>query len=467
MNLPAAMTGSMGIHAGLLNLRCPLFAAQVYRESATVPATSTIKQICLNFALRNGFVVWGLAVLLAVIRAAFADDPRRAKAQAGSDVERPLVLASVQGNSVRSVTGRKLCFGRDREIRTVWVGILTDPTGGPAKDIVLARHRFQLHSQRVDSMPDICPCDERQLRQLHATVDRPRYFDIVVFQQSERRRLSVVIDRDLDGSLYDEDIRRMPSDDSIGGPDRWPPEQLMVKWRGGSLQIVSAKQQPLTAEEAEPGHRRSSSRNTGQAKQTAVDVRKKNSSAESGRWQSIDRAGKWADDIQRLRELDGPDVRKQQLPKIVAKATQMINQLDGANDSEQPFLVEALYRRGRALGYQELPDVLAKFPVQDSADLQRRFEANFRQLQQLVDTVDPDFVLLNVRRERRRGCPGAALQLVEHYRRNHPNPVWYHKKRFDLLHEFADNLAIHQAAADLWLHGQQPVPWKPPEQLFE
>ncbi|GAB5441621.1 MAG: hypothetical protein Fues2KO_19700 [Fuerstiella sp.] len=432
-----------------------------------MPATSTIKQIYLNYGPRNGFVWRGLAVLLSVIGAAFAEDSTHAEAAADVDVERPLVLASVQGNTVRSVTGRKLSFGRDRDIRRVWVGILTDPTGGPAREIAVARHRFQLRSWRVDAVPDVCSCDERHLRQLHATVDRPRYFDIVIFQQSNRGRLSVVIDRDLDGSLDDEDIRCIPSDESIVGPDRWPPQQLMVKWRGGSLQIVSAKQQPLTAEEASPGHRRAVSRDSGAVNQTAVEVQKKNSSAETGRWLSVDRAGKWADDIQRLRELDDPDVRKQQLPKIVAEATQMINQLDGANDSERPFLIETLYRRGRALGYQELPDVLARFPVQDPADLQRRFEANFRQLQQLVDTTEADFVLLNVRRERRRGCPGAALQLVEHYRRNHPNPVWYHKKRFDLLHEFADNLAIHQAAADLWLHGEQPVPWKPPKHLFE
>lgn len=432
-----------------------------------MPATSTIKQICLNFGLRNGFVWRGLAVLLSVIGAAFAEDSTHAGAEADVDVERPLVLASVQGNTVRSVTGRKLSFGRDRDICRVWVGILTDPTGGPAREIAVARHRFQLRSRRVDAVPDVCSCDERQLRQLHATVERPRYFDIVVFQQSDRHRLSVVIDRDLDGLLDDEDIRCIPSDVSIDGPDRLPPQQLLVKWCEGSLQVVSAESRPPTGDGTEPGHRRSSSRNTGQAKQTAVEVQKKNSSAETGRWLSVDRAGKWADDIQRLRELDDPDVRKQQLPEIVAEATQIIGQLDDTNDSERPFLIEALYRRGRALGYQELPDVMIQFPVQDPADLQRRFEANFRQLQQLVDTTEPDFVLLNVRRERRRGCPGAALQLVEHYRRNHPNPVWYHKKRFDLLHEFADNLAIHQASADLWLHGEQPVPWKPPKHLFE
>ena len=163
-----------------------------------------------------------------------------------------------------------------------------------------------------------------------------------------------------------------------------------------------------------------------------------------------------------LLKLDAPSIRKRHLPNIVALATDIISTVDESGDAEtlpvetRDILIRTLYRKGRALGYMELPDVVAEQPIQDQRTLDQEFEATFQRLSQIVDITQPDFILLAIRRQRRRRNYGLALDLVDLYRKQQPNPVWFQKKRRDLLTEMGAPLSAHQASIDLWLHGSMP-----------
>ena len=68
----------------------------------------------------------------------------------------------------------------------------------------------------------------------------------------------------------------------------------------------------------------------------------------------------------------------------------------------------------------------------DPAAHDKAFEANFEELEQWVDTTERDYVLLHVRRERRKQRYGNALRLLnKQIGESEPN-YWYHKKRRDI-----------------------------------
>ncbi len=95
-------------------------------------------------------------------------------------------------------------------------------------------------------------------------------------------------------------------------------------------------------------------------------------------------------------------------------------------------LIDALYRKERALAYHELPDVLAKHPIEDQEKLDRAFEKNFRELSSWVDTTSKEYFLLHSRRDRREGNYAQAMQLLNKHS-GAGQPVYlYHKKRRDL-----------------------------------
>jgi tripeptidyl-peptidase-2 len=101
-------------------------------------------------------------------------------------------------------------------------------------------------------------------------------------------------------------------------------------------------------------------------------------------------------------------------------------------DTTREILVDTLYRKGRALGYMELPDVIEKHPVADPKSHDKAFEANFAELRKWVDTTDQKYFLLHVRRESRKGRYGNALKLLnEQIPTSAPN-FMYIKKRRDL-----------------------------------
>jgi tripeptidyl-peptidase II len=160
--------------------------------------------------------------------------------------------------------------------------------------------------------------------------------------------------------------------------------------------------------------------------------------------------------VTRLKFLDHVDFRHERLEEIIKAADAVLKQIDtkamarnyGTNvnsddpkavsrrkkfDRQRAILTDTLYRKGRAIGYRELPDVIAKHPIKDQAAQDKAFAANFAELEKWVDTTDRKYVLLRVRRDRRRGDFGQALKLLNRSIPGAKPTYWYHKKRRDVL----------------------------------
>ncbi|QGJ72307.1 Hypothetical protein PBC10988_40250 [Planctomycetales bacterium 10988] len=166
----------------------------------------------------------------------------------------------------------------------------------------------------------------------------------------------------------------------------------------------------------------------------------------------------------RLKRLDTIESRKEHLDKVVAAADAVLAEIDtnrlaqalGQRDAEAAFqelskeeenpqqtrfqpnelkeiLVDTLYRKGRALGYMELPDVVEKLPIEDPVALDEAFEANYAELAKWVDPTEEKYVLLHLRRERRKEHYGEALKWLDHYLEQKPTFYWYYKKRRDVF----------------------------------
>jgi tripeptidyl-peptidase-2 len=156
--------------------------------------------------------------------------------------------------------------------------------------------------------------------------------------------------------------------------------------------------------------------------------------------------------VARLHVLDD-DEREERLPEIVAAADAVIAAINREElarhfgtqiDEDEPEqtkarkeltaerddLADALYRKGRALGYMELPEVVVKRPIADAAAHDAAFEGNFRELSRWVDTTADKYYLLQVRRDRRKGRQGLALELLNrHLATGSPNEEHFEKRR--------------------------------------
>jgi len=165
--------------------------------------------------------------------------------------------------------------------------------------------------------------------------------------------------------------------------------------------------------------------------------------------------------VARVTWLDDIRYRKQRLPLVVAAVDESLELIDteqlarelGLRKPEAParrdLLADLLYRKGRALGYMELPDVVKQFPIPDAAAHQRAFEHTFSELQRWVDTRHSKYALLHVRRDRRRGHLGAAMELLHRLQDKNPDNYWYYKKLRDLYGELKwEHL---QADAAAWM----------------
>lgn len=180
---------------------------------------------------------------------------------------------------------------------------------------------------------------------------------------------------------------------------------------------VAARHQQLVAEGTEPVEVLREARQQWQQKPASLD------------------AAAWL-----LVALDDPSLRKKRLDEIVTAADRLMARVEASDlsaDERTAWMADALYRKGRALGYMELPEVLEVRPIDDPQRHHEQFEATFKQLDALVDTTRPEFILLRVRRERRRGEFGEALRLLEIYRETAADPTWYEKKRRDIEAEAA------------------------------
>jgi len=160
--------------------------------------------------------------------------------------------------------------------------------------------------------------------------------------------------------------------------------------------------------------------------------------------------------VARLKFLDHVDFRHDRLEEIIKAADAVLMQIDteamareyGTNvnkddpkavarrkkfDRLKAILADTLYRKGRAIGYRELPDVLAKHPIKDKAAQDKAFSATFAELEKWVDTTDRKYFLLRVRRDRRKGHYGQALKLLNRHIPDSKPMYWYHKKRRDVF----------------------------------
>ena len=185
--------------------------------------------------------------------------------------------------------------------------------------------------------------------------------------------------------------------------------------------------------------------------------------------------------LAKLHRLDSEAKRKERLAEVVAAADAVLAQINvaalashfGTNvgtDSEdkklrakltkeRETLVDALYRKGRALGYMELPDVVAKHPIADQKAHDKAFEDNFARLAKWVDTSDPKYSLLHIRKERRQQRYGKALSLL-HKRMQEAGAVkLLDKKRHD-MYESLEWEHLRQNAAD-WMLRRFPQAYQP------
>ncbi|MFT4557170.1 MAG: tripeptidyl-peptidase-2 [Planctomycetaceae bacterium] len=156
--------------------------------------------------------------------------------------------------------------------------------------------------------------------------------------------------------------------------------------------------------------------------------------------------------VARLRKLDDEKTRKERLSEVVEAADAVLAQLDEAEiamalvgrspaddkeagkarksaEKKKALLIDTLYRKGRALGYMELPEVLAKNPIKDQKAHDKAFEDAYKALSKWVDPTGSDYFLLHIRREARKQHLGESLKWLNKYSGDAAPNYWYLEKR--------------------------------------
>ena len=144
----------------------------------------------------------------------------------------------------------------------------------------------------------------------------------------------------------------------------------------------------------------------------------------------------WAD--------NDPKRRKQFLDQIESLTLQLSNQIAQQLNSKPPKSAEMealnnvlhfmLYRHVRCLAYRELPDVVAKKPIDDQKVHDEKIDSAFEKLVREAGAGRPEFILIEIRMLRRAKKFGQALERLEAYGAS-ISSRWYLKKRRDLLKE--------------------------------
>lgn len=158
----------------------------------------------------------------------------------------------------------------------------------------------------------------------------------------------------------------------------------------------------------------------------------------------------------RLHRLDHVQWRKQHLPDVVEAADAVLSELDQdeialtlarRSKSDDPsfaagrrravqlraLLIDTLYRKARAIGYQELPEVLERHPINDQSAFDEQFEAAYQAFCEWVDPTEKDYFLLYLRHEGRRGNAGGALKVLNRHASD--RNYWHLEKRRKLYHQ--------------------------------
>lgn len=169
--------------------------------------------------------------------------------------------------------------------------------------------------------------------------------------------------------------------------------------------------------------------------------------------------------VAKLRKLDDEKTRKERLDEVVAAADAVLAQLDeseiamaltgrlAADDKEEAkarknaekkkaLLIDTLYRKGRALGYMELPEVVAKKTIKNKKAHEKEFEATYKALSKWVDPTGSDYFLLHIRRAARKQQLGESLKWLNKYSSGATPNYWYFEKRRKLYEALGwDHLA--------------------------
>ncbi len=140
-----------------------------------------------------------------------------------------------------------------------------------------------------------------------------------------------------------------------------------------------------------------------------------------------------------LHWLDQSQYRKLYPQEIADSSAKVLALLDAVAKPDQKIAlarVFCLYRRGRALVYRELPDLLAEKPMTEEEVEKHEAElvGVYRQLKTLVPEVRPEFVLLDIRLLRHDRWNGRALALLEDFA-SQLNQMWYLRTRRDILRD--------------------------------
>jgi hypothetical protein len=112
-----------------------------------------------------------------------------------------------------------------------------------------------------------------------------------------------------------------------------------------------------------------------------------------------------------LATIDQPALRERLADR--ALGTQAGNENRELVDWQKAAVIDALYRKGRALGYRELPEVVAERPIEDPAALDKAFRDNLAELGRWTDLEADDVYLLKLRDLRRDQKFGAAAKLLQ------------------------------------------------------
>lgn len=146
--------------------------------------------------------------------------------------------------------------------------------------------------------------------------------------------------------------------------------------------------------------------------------------------------------------LDQFQYRKTYARQIADSARKLAVLLEqGADaDSDTYRLVRGFcyFRSARALAYCELPEVVAKQPIEDPELHEAELLGAYSQMKELLSQDRPELVLLEVRMLRRDNWLGQALMLLERSA-SAVELQWYLKKRRDLLEELSWTIPAKEA----------------------
>ena len=173
--------------------------------------------------------------------------------------------------------------------------------------------------------------------------------------------------------------------------------------------------------------------------------------------------------VTKLHKLDEEQQRKDRLDEIVLAADAVLAHLDGAGialtltgrlvaddkddarkrqraEKLKSLLIDTLYRKGRALGYMELPEVVEKNPIKDRKAHDKVFEDNYAVLSKWVDPTGSDYFLLHIRREARKEHFGESFKWLNKYSEDAAPNYWYLEKR----RKFYESLGWKHLAENAW-----------------